>query len=71
MSQVTPMNYSINHAVLERELGVDSSFGELNMHELLDDPRARETDERTRLGKNDVTKHSETGSHTASSRVGQ
>src|SRR5262245_25870890 len=57
--QLAAVHDEIEHAVLEQELRPLESFGQLLPERLLDDPRTGESDERARLGQDDVAEHGE------------
>jgi hypothetical protein len=48
------VHYYIDHAMLENKFRGHSTIGQFYMHGSLNDTRAREADQRSRFGENDI-----------------
>jgi len=61
----------VHKAVVQQELGPLEAFRQLLADGLLDHPGTGKTDQRSRLRKNNVAQHCETGRHAAGGGIGE
>src|SRR5215510_12899796 len=69
--EVAPIDDQIEHAALDEELAALKSLGELLPDRLLDDARARESNQGLRFGDVQIAKHRKAGGDAAGGRIGQ
>ena len=71
LAELAALNNTINHTVLEQELGALEIIRQGLSHRLLYHPAAGEADCGPRLGDMDITQHGEASRHAAGRRVTQ
>lgn len=70
-TQLIARNDHVDGAMFQQELATLEAFRQLLAHGLLDHARAGKTDQRLRLGHDDITKHRQAGGNTAIDRISQ
>src|SRR5690606_14914011 len=70
LTHLMTMQNHINRTMFQQKFAALETFRQFLAHGLLDNPRARETNQSVRFSNIEVTQHSEAGRYTTKDRIG-